>query len=349
MADDPVQLPESLLAHVRERADLVDQTGEWPSEDLEELARAGVMRWAVAAEFGGAGLSALQQHLGYERIARASLGVALIVSQRDAAVGLIDASESPLRGETLARLARGELFTTVGIAQLTTSRQGGAPVLRAAREAGGYRLDGLIPWCTGAAKAEWIVTGAAAEEGQLLVLLPTDAGGLRIDQPLPLAALRSTWTTSAHCDEVRIDQKLVLRGPGGKVLTRANHLPVGQAFLAMGLCRGALDLIAAHESDSARRAFERLDAQLASLRRRILEMSEPGHEAEANAAAAEIRGQCNDLAVRTTHAAIALYKGSALLAGHPAQRLAREAMFLLVWSCPNPVIDCTVEMLSASC
>ena len=23
-----------------------------------------------------------------------------------------------------------------------------------------------------------------------------------------------------------------------------------------------------------------------------------------------------------------------------------EAMFLLVWSCPNPVIDCTVEMLA---
>jgi hypothetical protein len=31
---------------------------------------------------------------------------------------------------------------------------------------------------------------------------------------------------------------------------------------------------------------------------------------------------------------------------HPAQRLAREALFLLVWSCPDPVIDCTVELLS---
>ena len=29
------------------------------------------------------------------------------------------------------------------------------------------------------------------------------------------------------------------------------------------------------------------------------------------------------------------------------QRLAREAMFLLVWSCPDPVIDCTVDLLSA--
>ena len=59
-----------------------------------------------------------------------------------------------------------------------------------------------------------------------------------------------------------------------------------------------------------------------------------------------IRGACNELALRITHAAVALYKGTGLLADHPAQRLAREAMFLLVWSCPDPVIDCTVDLLS---
>jgi butyryl-CoA dehydrogenase len=66
------------------------------------------------------------------------------------------------------------------------------------------------------------------------------------------------------------------------------------------------------------------------------------------ALAAALRGQANDLAVRITHAAVALHKGTALLAGHPAQRLARESMFLLVWSCPSPVIDCTVELLSSA-
>ena len=59
-----------------------------------------------------------------------------------------------------------------------------------------------------------------------------------------------------------------------------------------------------------------------------------------------LRGQCNYLALRVTHAAVALYKGNALLVSHPAQRLAREAMFLLVWSCPDPVIDCTVDLLA---
>jgi alkylation response protein AidB-like acyl-CoA dehydrogenase len=82
------------------------------------------------------------------------------------------------------------------------------------------------------------------------------------------------------------------------------------------------------------------------LRGEVLKLSTPGHENAATVAGPRLRGACNDLAVRITHAAIALFKGSALLADHPAQRLAREAMFLLVWSCPDPVIDCTVAVLS---
>jgi alkylation response protein AidB-like acyl-CoA dehydrogenase len=82
------------------------------------------------------------------------------------------------------------------------------------------------------------------------------------------------------------------------------------------------------------------------LRAEVADLCQPGREADAGAANARLRGACNDLALRATHAAMALYKGAALLADHPAQRLAREAMFLLVWSCPNPVIDCTVDLLS---
>jgi alkylation response protein AidB-like acyl-CoA dehydrogenase len=323
-----------------------DQSGQWPQEELEILARAGAMRWAVPREFAGLELSALDQHLAYESLARSSLAVALVLSQRDAAVGLIDAAQAEIRRELLPRLASNEIFSTVGIAQLTTSHQSGPPALRAVRT-DGYLLDGLIPWCTGAAKARWIVVGAHTEDGrQILVLLPIDAPGVRIDDRMPLVALSATWTTSVRCEAVSIDERLVLRGPAEKVIVRPNHLPLGQAFLAMGFCRGVLDLIAEHWSAAGERAFKRLDAELLAIRQEVIRLSAPGWEADANAAAALIRGQCNDLALRTAHTAVTLYKGTALLATHPAQRFAREALFLLVWSCPNPVIDCTIDLLT---
>jgi alkylation response protein AidB-like acyl-CoA dehydrogenase len=335
----------SLLSEMRRRADDVDVAGSWPLQDLDELRDAGIFSAAVAAPLG-AGLPALEQHLIYEAIARASLAVALILSQRDAAIGLIDSSVSAVRAVLLEQLAKGA-FTTVGIAQLTTSRQGSAPALRAVAEPDGYRVDGLIPWCTGAAKAAFIVAGAATDDGRkLLFIVRPESAGVKIDPPLPLVALRSTWTTAIRCDGVRIPSGDVLSGPAEKVLVRSNHLPLGQAFLATGLCRGALDLIGEHRSPAAQAAAKSFESQLSELRQRILDLSQPGREPASADAASEIRGRCNDLAVRMTHAAVALYKGTALLAGHPAQRLAREAMFLLVWSCPNPVIDCTVEMLS---
>ena len=123
-------------------------------------------------------------------------------------------------------------------------------------------------------------------------------------------------------------------------------LTLGQTFLAMGLCRSALDLMAAHHSDRAKIVAGRFSNQLTQLRTEILDLCQPGREADAATENARLRGACNDLALRITHAAVALYKGTALLDTHPAQRLAREAMFLLVWSCPNPVIDCTVDLLS---
>jgi alkylation response protein AidB-like acyl-CoA dehydrogenase len=343
-------ITETTLKTLRDRAGHYDQTGDWPADDLSDLDSIGAMRWSVPREFGGEGWAPLDVHLAYERLASASLADALILSQRDSAVDLIDAAEgAPLRDTWLRQLARGEIFSTIGIAQLTTSRQGGAPALRATQTSNGYRVDGLIPWSTGAAKSAFVVVGAVLENGrQILFALPTDIAGVNIDPPMQLVALRSTLTTSIRCDGAIIERQFILRDQVDRALAgRKRGLGLAQTFLALGLCRGALDLIGEHDSDRAREAHRRFDSELTMLRDEILTLSQPGREADAGAAAPRIRGRCNELALRITHAAVTLYKGTALLATHPAQRLAREAMFLLVWSCPNPVIDCTVDLLSA--
>jgi alkylation response protein AidB-like acyl-CoA dehydrogenase len=339
-----------VLNEIRQRAQYHDITGDWPTTDLQALNAAGAMRWAVPQEFGGDGLSPLELHLKYEQIATASLSTALILTQRDSAVTLVAAADgADKRATMLHRFAANKHFTTVGIAQLTTSRQGGPPALRAERVAGGYRLNGIIPWCSGAPMAQFIVAGAAlADHQQILFLLEPHLSGVTIEPALQLVALRSTFTTSVHLKNVMLEDHWLLRGPTESALAgRRNSLTLGQTFLAMGLCRSALNLIADHDSDRARTAHARFDEQLTEVRNEILSLCQPGREADAAAASPRLRGACNDLTLRATHAAVTLYKGTALLADHPAQRLAREALFLLVWSCPNPVIDCTIDLLAS--
>jgi alkylation response protein AidB-like acyl-CoA dehydrogenase len=345
------QVPDlaTVLPGIRGRADQADRTGRWPAEDLRALAEIGAMRWQLPREAGGDDVPAVELHLRYEAIASASLATALILSQRDSAAGLIDGAESDaLRQELLPALASNQAFSTVGIAQLTTSRQGGPPALIAFATHDGYRLEGIIPWATGAAHCDFVVSGAVCAGNpaeQILFVLPTSLPGVIVQPAIPMVALAASQTTAISCQAVELSRRWILTGPRDRVLgNRRKAVAIGQTFPAMGLCRSALDLIARHDSARARHTHRKLADQLDALRTRVLAFCSSAapdpHDAP------QLRGACNDLSLRITHAAVALFKGAALMADHPAQRLAREAMFLLVWSCPDPVIDCTVELLS---
>lgn len=336
------------LEQVRRRADQVDLRGEWPADDLRDLNAIGAMKWMVPGEFGGDGVEPLPLHVRYQSTASASIAVALILTQRDSAVNIINsAPDWPMREQTLRRLAGEGYTTTVGIAQLTTSRQRGAPPIVATRVSNGYVINGQIPWCTGAGHAEFIIGGAFLEDRrQLLFVLPMDLPGVMPSEPLPLVALRSTHTVTVNCRDVRLDESLVLNGPVEQALAmRPRGVPIGQAFLALGLCDAALRLMQGIDSDPARRTIEQLKPQLADLEEEVYAHCQPDAPDDAGRGNA-LRGRSIELALRTTHAAVSLYKGTALLAGHPAQRLAREAMFLLVWSCPAPVVECTLDLLA---
>jgi hypothetical protein len=51
-----------------------------------------------------------------------------------------------------------------------------------------------------------------------------------------------------------------------------------------------------------------------------------------------MRQRSNSLALRASQACLAASKGAGFVASHPASRLVAEAMFFLVWSCPQPVV-----------
>src|SRR4051812_19859286 len=109
--------PEQLVPRLSARAGEVDRTGRWPADDLADLASIGAMKWALPREFGGDDLSALELYLQYETIASGSLALALILSQRDSAVDLIESAPCAFRERWLGEIGKGNKFVTIGIAQ----------------------------------------------------------------------------------------------------------------------------------------------------------------------------------------------------------------------------------------
>ena len=297
---------------------------------------AGGGRWGVPPEFGGDGLDPLALHEKYESLAAASLAVTFVLTQHDGAVGYLAAADG--FGDLLTDYASGRRLASVGISHLTTSRGGG---VTARLDGGGLALDGLVPWSTAADVADDVVVAATCEDGrQVLALVhPKADAGVEVPPPPPIVALAATRTGTIRLDHVRLPRDRLVAVGHGVLARRDGKLPIGQAFLALGHARGAVDLIRDADAETA----DQLTGELSDVRHRVIE-----HVGEASPDTAEgdrLRGETILLAQRACLAAVAVYKGAALVNDHPAQRLAREALFLLVWSCPGPVRDCTLQRL----
>jgi alkylation response protein AidB-like acyl-CoA dehydrogenase len=343
-----------ILSELAARSGHLDAQQSWPAEQFKLLASAGVLAWVVPAEYGGSEISQSDLLTGYVDLASACLTTTFVLTQRNGACQRIAASPNrALQSRLLPRLARGELFATVGISHLTTSRQHlRLPAVRAFEESGGYRLHGEVPWVTGAAHADFIVTGGTLEDGrQILAAVPAKHAGVFVDPPAKLLALSASHTSSMRLDNVLVEQELIVAGPVEQVMRQgaASTGSLGTSALAAGLSRAALDRLAAEaqERPDLVPILDPLRDECASLISALEAATEdvaPARDPELSSEA--IRARANSLALRSTQALLAASKGAGFVSGHFAERAVREAMFFLVWSCPQPVVHAALRELA---
>ena len=322
--------------------------GPWRSGALAALARAGLLAGFIPASCGGGGAREPALLAALAAIAERCLTTALAVTQWASAVRLIASGSADLQAALLPALARGETFVTVGISQLTTSRQHTPPALTASRDERGWRLDGLCPWVTGADAVDAIVTGAVTVDGEpLFFVVPARAEGVHVEPPLDMLALSGSRTSAVRFAAARV-AAAIPRPSGG---TRTGGLAT--TALALGATRAALAVLAA---EAAARPFlapvaAGFAAEAAALAAGLASATADTAHAAAPADRERLRADANGLVVRVSQAALAASKGAGFVRGHPAERLAREALFFLVWSCPQAVtslISGSLSLLTAS-
>jgi alkylation response protein AidB-like acyl-CoA dehydrogenase len=348
-----VALPERGLsatwADLAANAGRADGEPVWPADSWEALRRGGVLGWSVPAEYGGRARTRVELFEGYEALAGACLTTCFILSQREAACRRIaDGDNEALKAELLPSLARGEQFATVGLSQLTTSRQHLGPTLTARLGEDALALDGSIPWVTGAARADHLIIGAVLEDRrQVLAALPGSWPGVAVGPPLELAALEGSLTAEIRCNNVILERKWILAGPAEQVLAsgRGGAGGLETSCLALGLAGAAVAYLRGEAAarPELRPPTERLEQAQRRVREELHRLAREGSTAEA---AAALRTRANSLVLRATQTALTAAKGTGFLRQHPAQRWARQALFFLVWSCPGPVAKATMASLA---
>ncbi len=339
--DDPSlsQLCDLLM----ELAPSLEADDAWPAHQLELCGRYGVFEWFVDQQLGGQGWSEVDVVRGYLRLAAACLTTTFIITQRTGACRRIALAGNPwVRQECLAPLVQGRRFATVGISHLTTSRRHlERPALAARLEDTSVVLNGYSPWVTGAAFADWIVTGATLDDGQqLLVAVPRNLPGVLVDPASKLVGLSASQTGSVRFEQARVPAHWILAGPESDVMQSGIGARSGglqTSTLATGLAHAAIEYL---EGESLQRgSLEPVARSLRSQWNRL-------HDDLLHVAAGEpvctpqsLRAAANSLVLRATQSALAAAKGAGYVVGHPAGRWCREALFFLVWSCPQPVVE----------
>ncbi|MDZ4821164.1 MAG: acyl-CoA dehydrogenase family protein [Planctomycetota bacterium] len=347
MVNNDIQNPsdpklDHLCAQLASLTTALDVEQHWPRDQLRLCAEYGVFKWFIAPEYGGLGWSETDQVRGYLRLSSVCLTTAFILTQWHAAVRRIaDSDNVSVKEQLLPGLASGQLFTSVGISHLTTSRRFTGTALRAEVTPTGYFLNGFSPWVTGAPHADFVVLGAQLDNGlQILIVVDTEMDGIVIGEPARLVGLTASHTAELRCEEVDVPRELWLAGPMENVVSASSGSGTGglqTSTLAIGLTSTAITYLEEQlqqRSDLSEIAQE-LRKEHVQLRSDLMDLA-AGKPVCTNES---LRKRANSLVLRSTQAALAAAKGTGYVIGHPAGRWCREALFFLVWSCPHQVVQ----------
>ena len=146
---------------------------------------------------------------------------------------------------------------------------------------------------------------------------------------------------------MQIDRKWLLAGPIENVMSEGIGARTGglqTSTLAIGLAGAAIDFIFTESENRTALSppVQALHKEWEALRELLLQ-SALGQDI---CGTEELRQRCNSLVLRATQAALSAAKGMGFVAGHPVGRWCREALFFMVWSCPQPVVNAQLCQLA---
>jgi len=308
-----------LAARFLADAEAVDAADTVPEEHLRGLADAGLYGIFAPVEVGGLGLGA-EVGLVIEELASACLASTFVWLQHLRLLGamLDPGTPAALREALLPAVVSGDVRGGVALTGLLP----GPPRLTARPVDGGWLLDGEAPWVSGWGVVDLLVTVARGPEDTAVTLLmdAREQQGLAAARQR-LAAANASATVQLSFDGVFVpDGRLVDQRPYDPVAAQSEGLR-GNGSLALGVGRRCCALIGASPLD------DELDACRAEL------------DAADTAGMPAARAHASEFAARAAHY-LAVRRGSrSALAGDDAERLAREAGFLLVFGSRPAIKD----------
>jgi alkylation response protein AidB-like acyl-CoA dehydrogenase len=299
-------------AAVTDAADLL------PVRHLDLLASGGFSGIAGPTDAGGTDLDPPTTSAVVESLASGCLTTTFVWLQHRNPVRAVAASDTPgLRERWLGPLCRGERRAGIALA----GNRPGPPILRATRTpAGDVLLNGEAPWVSGWGLVEVVMVTARIDDVVVTTLVDArDAPTLRVEHLRLVGANASGTVTLRFRDHPVPADRVVGAEPHADVLARDAAGLRLNGSLALGVADRCCRLMGPT-------AF---DDQLAAVRSTLDDATTEGLP--------DARAAASDLAMRAASALTVAHGSRSILIDQHPQRLAREALFLLVFGSRPPI------------
>lgn len=312
----------------------VDQSQQFPSGNVDAIAKLGLFGMVVPAEVGGLGLMPSEVRRLLRLLSSGCGATAFAFAQHHGATGAVAATtNTDRRDEWLPRLVDSTLAGTA----FAHVRRRGEPVLRAEPDGEGWRLSGNAPWMTSWGHAEVMTVAASTDDDRLVwaLLEAKDQPGLMVRKVFELMVFQATQTVALSFDSLRVEPDQVLSVVDVDAWARRDRLLSARPSpLCLGIGDRALaEMLLVDQTAAARVEPWWLEVGAAAESQcRIVDAAIAAREIDEALVAetAALRAATLLATQRLTTMLLAVAGGSAIERSHTAQRLAREALFYVI-------------------
>jgi len=338
----------------------VDETGEYPDEQLKLLGQQGLMGLHIPEEYGGTGAGSLAFCLAAEEVAWACAATSTIfLVQNLGGYPIILAGNAEQKRRYLPRLATGEMTAAFSLSEPGSGSDAAAMLCSAVRKGDRYVVNGSKMWVTNGSHAGVItvfVTTDKAKRARGVTALLVEPGtkGFSVGKHEKKLGIHGSPTVALHfadC-EIPVDNRLGEEGEGFRIamqtLERSRPTIGAQA---VGIAQAALDASIGYARE--RRAFEQPIGAFQGIQFMLADMATAVHASRlvvhhaaglidqgATSTALEASmAKClaSDSAMKVTTDAVQIFGGYGYTREFPVERFMRDAKITQIYEGTNQI------------
>jgi alkylation response protein AidB-like acyl-CoA dehydrogenase len=267
------------------RAAEIDQSEEYPWDNIELLCQAGFMGMTIPQEYGGRGFNYLDVVVAIEQFAAvcATMG-RITVEANMGAIGAIMAYGSEAQKKLVAPYVLAGDKPAICITEPGAGSAATEMATRAEKKDGRYVLNGTKYWITGGGVSKvHLIFARVIEDGEdlgiggFIYLYDGERGdGFRVGAREPAMGVRGIPETYLHLENLEIDADMLVVPPEGLrrgfagLMNAYNSQRVGAGTVALGIAAGAYATALAYVRE--REQFGRPIAEFQGLQWMIADM-----------------------------------------------------------------------------